>query len=128
MSIERIQPPGLVNLPLFTQVIRAGNTVYIAGQTAMNVDGRVVGPGDITAQATQVFENLKIALAAADANFSQLVKLTIYTTDAGYRDAISAVRRQYLGSPDPVTSTFLVVAGLALPDLLLEIEAIAVLD
>ena len=128
MPLERIQPEGIANLPTFTQVIKAGNTVYVAGQVALNAQGQVVGAGDITAQATQVFENLKIALAAAGAGFSHLAKITVYATDAGYRPAISAVRRQYLGSPDPVTSTFLVVAGLALPELLVEIEAIAVLD
>lgn len=128
MPHERIQPEGLVNLPGFTQVIKAGNTVYIAGQIALNAQGELVGAGDVTAQATRVFENLKIALAAAGAGFAQLVKLTVYVTDARFREDISKVRRQYLGSPDPVTSTFLVVAGLALPGLLLEIEAIAVLD
>ena len=128
MPLERIQPDGLVDLPSFTQVIKAGNTVYIAGQIALNARGELVGAGDITAQATQVFENLNIALAAAGANVSQLAKLTVYVTDVRYREAVAAVRRQYLGSPDPVASTFLVVAGLALPGLLLEIEAIAVLD
>ena len=128
MPLERIQPEGLANLPLFTQVIKAGNTIYIAGQIAMNAQGQIVGAGDINAQTTQVFENLKTALAAAGAQFSHLVKLTVYVTDAAYREPIAAVRRQYLGSPDPVTSTFLVVAGLALPQLLVEIEAVAVLD
>lgn len=128
MAIERIQPEGLVNLPLFTQVIRAGKTVYVAGQVALNAQGQTVGAGDISAQATQVFENLNTALAAAGAEFSDLVKITVYATDASYLQPIAAVRRRYLGSPDPVTSTFLVVAGLARPDLLLEIEAIAVLD
>jgi reactive intermediate/imine deaminase len=128
MPLERIQPQGLINLPTFTQVIKAGNTVYISGQIALNAQGELVGAGDITAQATQVFENLKIALAAAGAEFSHLVKLTVFVTDARYREPVAAVRRQYLGSPDPVASTFLVVAGLARPELLLEIEAIAVLD
>jgi enamine deaminase RidA (YjgF/YER057c/UK114 family) len=128
MPLERIQPQGLADLPTFTQVIKAGNTVYISGQIAFNAQGELVGAGDITAQATQVFENLKIALAAAGAGFAQLAKLTVFVTDGRYREAVSAVRRQYLGSPDPVTSTFLVVAGLARPELLLEIEAIAVLD
>jgi enamine deaminase RidA (YjgF/YER057c/UK114 family) len=127
MPLERIQPEGLVNLPLFTQVIKAGNTIYIAGQTALNAQRQVVGPGDITAQTTQVFENLKTALAAAGASFANLVKLTVYATDAAFLEPIRAVRERYLGSPDPVTSTFVVVAGLALPALLVEIEAIAVL-
>jgi enamine deaminase RidA (YjgF/YER057c/UK114 family) len=128
MPRERIQPTELVNLPTFTQVIRADKTIYVSGQTAWNVDRQVVGPGDITAQTTQVFENLKIALAAAGADFSHLVKVNVYATDAGYLPAIRAVRAKYLGTPDPVASTFVVVAGLAVPELLVEIEAIAVLD
>ena len=128
MSIERIQPHGLQGSPLFTHVIKAGNTVYVAGQVAMDQDGQIVGRGDVTAQATQVFENLQIALAAAGTNLSHLVRITIYATDAGFRDPIRDVRCRYLGSPDPVTSTFVVVAGLARPELLVEIDAIAVLD
>ncbi len=128
MPLERIQPHGLQDSSLFTHVIKAGNTVYVAGQIAVDQDGQVVGRGDVTAQASQVFENLQQALAAAGADLSHLVKITIYAMDAGFRDPIRDVRRRYLGSPDPVTSTFVVVAGLALPELLLEIDGVAVLD
>jgi enamine deaminase RidA (YjgF/YER057c/UK114 family) len=128
VPLERFQPDGLVNLPLFTQVVKAGNTVYIAGQTALDANGHVVGLDDISAQTTQVFENLEIALVAAGANFSNLVKLTIYATDARYLQPIAAVRRHYLGSPDPAPSTFVVISALARPELLVEIEAIAVLE
>ncbi len=128
MPLERIQPHGLQDSPLYTHVIKAGNTVYIAGQIAVDHDGHVVGRGDITAQATKVFENLQIALVAAGAEWSHLVKITIYATDARFRDPIADVRRRYLGSPVLVTSTFVVVAGLALPELLVEIDGVAVLD
>jgi len=128
MPIERPQPDGLQDTPLYRQVIKAGNTVYIAGQIAVDQDGQIVGRGDVTAQATQVFENLGKALAAAGADWSHLVKITVYVTDAGLRDPIREARRRYLGSPDPVVSTFVVVAALALPELLIEIEGIAVLD
>ncbi len=128
MELERIQPEGLLNLPLFTQVIKADTLVFVAGQTALNAERQVVGPGDVTSQTTQVFENLKSALDAAGADLSRLVRLTVYATDAAYLQPIAAVRQRYLGSPDPVTSTFVVVAGLALPELLVEIDAIAVLD
>jgi len=128
MPLERIQPHGLQDSPLYTHVIKAGNTVYIAGQIAVDHDSHVVGRGDITAQATQVFENLQRALTAAGADWSHLAKITIYATDAGFRNPITDVRRRYLGSPVPVTSTFVVVAGLALPELLVEIDAVAVLD
>ncbi|HLH73428.1 MAG TPA: RidA family protein [Chloroflexota bacterium] len=128
MPLERIQPAGLKNLPLFTHVVKAGNTVYLAGQVALDTDGQVVGRGDITAQAAQVFENLRTALAAVGANFSNLAKITVFATDVSFLRPIAEVRARYLGRPDPVASTFVVVAGLAWPEFLLEIEAIAVLD
>jgi reactive intermediate/imine deaminase len=128
MPIERIQPQGLAASPRYTHVVKAGNTVYLSGQIAMDAEGKIVGAGDVTAQATQIFENMKTALAAVGADFTHVVKVTVFATDGRFRDAISAVRQQYLGTPDPAASTFLVVAGLALPELLLEIEAIAVLD
>ena len=127
MSLERIQPAGLSKPPTYTHVIRAGNTVYIAGQTATDEQGQVVGKGDITAQTTQVFENLGKALAAVGADFSRLVKITVYLTDARFREAVAQVRSRYLGQTLP-TSTLVVVAGLASPDLLVEVEAVAVVE
>src|SRR5271165_5035677 len=112
MPIERIQPKGLMHLPAYTHVNKAGNTVYVAGQIALDENGKVVGVGDPAAQAEKVFENLRIALAAGGAGFTHLVKLTIYALDASYRPAIAEVRKKHLGWPDPVASTFLVVAGL----------------
>jgi enamine deaminase RidA (YjgF/YER057c/UK114 family) len=127
MPLERIQPAGLSKPATYTHVIKAGNTVYIAGQTASDAEGNVVGRGDITAQATQVFENLKAALASVGATFANLAAITVYVTDPRFREPLSAVRQKYLGDTLP-TSTLVVVAGLANPDYLLEISAIAVLD
>ena len=126
MPKERIQPPGLSRPPTYTHVVKAGNTVYLAGQTPVDEQGQVVGRGDITAQTTQVFENIKKALAAAGADFSDLVKITVYVTDPRFREALSDVRRRYLTDELPA-STLVVVAGLANPDYLVEIEAIAVI-
>ena len=128
MPLERIQPEGVHCLPLFTHVVKVGNFVYIAGQVALDAAGQIVGPGDISAQTRQAYENLKTALASVGADFSNLARITVYATDAGYRPAIAAVRREYLRSPDPVASTFVAVAGLALPEFLVEIDGVAVLD
>jgi enamine deaminase RidA (YjgF/YER057c/UK114 family) len=127
MPLERIQPAGLAKPPTYSHVIRAGNTVYIAGQTAQDEQGQVVGKGDVTAQARQVFENLKKALASVGADLSSLVKITVYLTDPRFREPVSEVRQQYLGGNLP-TSTLVIVAGLASPDYLLEIEGIAILS
>ena len=126
MSLERIQPTGLSRPANFSQVIRAGNTVYISGQTATDERGEVVG-SDITTQATQVFENLKAALGSVGATFADVAKITILITDARFRDAVVDVRRRYAVDALP-TSTLMVVAGLADPRYLVEIEAIAVVD
>jgi enamine deaminase RidA (YjgF/YER057c/UK114 family) len=127
MPIERIQPAGMAKPAAYSQVVRVGNTVYVAGQTSTNEQGQLVGVGDIRAQAVQVYENLKKALAAVDGTLENLVKITVYVTDARYRDAVAEVRTEYLGGTVPA-STLVVVAGLARPEFLLEIEGVAVVD
>jgi enamine deaminase RidA (YjgF/YER057c/UK114 family) len=127
MAKERIQPEGLHRPPSYSHVVKVGNTIYIAGQTSVNERGEVVGRGDIEAQAVQVFENLKKALASVGATFDDLVKITVLITDPRYRDAVTRVRAGYITGPLPA-STLVVCAGLANPDYLLEIEAIAALD
>ena len=128
MAVERIQPDGLATPPTYSHVVKAGNTIYIAGQVAQDERGQIVGAGDFVAQATQVFENLGKALAAAGAGFEHLVKTTVYVTDPRYRELLRDVRSRYLGSDALPASTLVVVAGLALPEYLLEIEAVAVVE
>ncbi len=99
MSVERIQPQGLTHPsspPSFTHVVKAGNTVYIAGQVARDAQGRLIGLGDIDAQIGQVFENIKTALGSVGADFGSLVKLTIYLTDARFRNNFREVSARYL--------------------------------
>jgi enamine deaminase RidA (YjgF/YER057c/UK114 family) len=127
MAVQRIQPDGLSRPPTYSQVVKAGNTIYIAGQVAQDEGGQLVGPGDFVAQANQVFENLAKALASAGAGFGDLVKTTIYVTDPRYREALRDVRSKYLGNTPLPASTLVVVAGLAQPEYLLEIEAVAVI-
>src|SRR5713226_9619821 len=127
MSVSRIDVPGLRKAPVYAHVVKAGNTIYVAGQVAQDENGLVVGRGDITAQATRVFENLKLALNAAGADFSNVVKINIYLTDPRFREPLGKVRAQYIRDPLPA-STLVVVAGLAEPDYLIEIEAVAVVE
>jgi enamine deaminase RidA (YjgF/YER057c/UK114 family) len=124
MAIDRIQPDELPEPPTFSHVVRAGNLVFIAGQVAQDAHGNLVGAGDFASQATQVFENLKRALASVGLDLTRLVKISIYITDARYRDALREVNRRYVPSDKPV-STLLVVAALARPEYLIEIDAIA---
>ncbi|HEV7662633.1 MAG TPA: RidA family protein [Chloroflexota bacterium] len=129
MTIERIQPPELPESPLYSHVVvaPAGRLVFVAGQVSQNARGELVGPGDFSAQATQVFENLSRALAAAGTDLKHLVKITIYVTDARFRDPLREVNRRFVPTDKPV-STLLVVAALAQPEYLIEIDAVAALD
>ena len=123
-----INPPGLSTPTGYSHVVEVtgGRTVYIAGQVALDEKGIVVGKGDFRAQAKQVFENLKVALGAAGANFSHVVKVNMYVTDMANVAALREVRGQYLTGNLPA-STLVQVGRLARDEFLLEIEAIAVL-
>jgi len=129
MPREIIQPEGVWDpRPRFAQVVRIGNQVYIAGQTAVDEKGNVVGKGDIEAQTRQIFRNLQKCLNAAGAGFDQVVKLNIYSTDLDAQlPALAKIRREYFPK-EPAASTTVQVPRLVHPDWLLEIEAIAVLE
>jgi 2-iminobutanoate/2-iminopropanoate deaminase len=127
MAREIIQPEGLWDpRPRFAQVVKIGNQVYVAGQTAVDEKGNVVGKGDIEAQTRQVFRNLQKCLESAGAGFDQVVKLNIYSTDLdAHLGTITKVRKEYFPK-EPVASTTVQVPRLVHPDWLIEIEAIAV--
>ncbi len=131
-ELRHIRPQGLNNTPAFTQVVaaRGGTTVYVSGQVSWAPDGSVLHPGDLEAQAVQVFENLALALGAAGAGFGDVAKFTVFvvglTPEA--RATISRVRGRYVTGPNPPASTMIGVAALAAPGMVLEIEAIAIVD
>jgi enamine deaminase RidA (YjgF/YER057c/UK114 family) len=127
MPREFIQPKGLRLAPTYTPTVKAGNTVYIAGMTAVNENGEVVGRGDPATQTRQVLDNMRVALQAAGADFGNVVKLTVYITDPRFREPVGQVRSEYFSDPKPA-STLIVCAGLADSAYLVEIEAIAVVD
>jgi 2-iminobutanoate/2-iminopropanoate deaminase len=106
--------------------ITGGSLLFIAGQTAVDRSGQVIGKGDIVRQTEQVFENLAAVLAAAGGSFDNLVMTTTYLTDLAYRQAYSAVRLKYYPRDAP-TSTLVVVKSLASEDYLIEIDGIAVI-
>jgi reactive intermediate/imine deaminase len=105
--------------------VSGGRTIYTAGQVAFDKAGKLVGKGDFGAQATQVFENLKLALAAAGATFDNVVKVTTYVTDMSQIQTLREIRGKYYGKTAPA-STLVEISKLANPDLMIEIEAIAV--
>lgn len=105
-------------------VVRAGNTVYLRGQTAMDLDGRIVGVGDPAAQAENAMRCAKVLLEEAGARLEDVVKVTIYITDRAYREPVYQVVGRWLKGVYPV-STGLIVQGLARPEYLMEIDVIA---
>ena len=110
----------------YSQAVRFGGTLYMSGQTPIDpATGKLVD-GDITAQARQVFENLKAVLAAADATFDNVVRVGIYLTDLGNFAAVNEVMKQYFHEPFPARST-IGVAALPL-GAQVEIDMIAAFD
>ncbi len=127
---ERLQPKGLSDpRPRYTQAImtKPSRLLFIAGQTAVDANGNIVGKGDIEAQVKQVYENIKTVLNDVGGSLQDLVKTTTYITDIKYRDGLGKVRSRFY-EKDPPTSTLIVVKGLAREEFLVEIEGIAVLD
>jgi enamine deaminase RidA (YjgF/YER057c/UK114 family) len=106
-------------------VTGTGRLVAISGQVAFDASGQVIGAGDPSAQARQVFENLRRCLAAAGATFGDVIKFTYFVTDMAYLPAVRAVRDEFLAGAQPPASTAVQVVALAWPELLLEIEALA---
>ena len=110
----------------YSQAVRVGNTLYTSGQTPIDpATGKLVH-GDISAQARQVFENLKAVLAAADASFENVVRVGIYLTDLGNFAAVNEVMKQYFREPYPARST-IGVASLPL-GAQVEIDMVAAFD
>jgi enamine deaminase RidA (YjgF/YER057c/UK114 family) len=122
--------PGSVHSPQahYSHVARAGHTLYISGQLAMDRSGAVVGLGDARAQARQCYENLAAILAHYGGSFRHLLKTTTYITHWGYRPLVAAARDELFPAPPYPANTLIVVQGLAEPHFLVEIEGIAVLD
>lgn len=127
-GLARIIDPGWSwddKLPL-AQAKQIGNTIYVSGQVAFNAQGKLVGKGNMKTQTRQVFRNIKAVLRAAGAKMEHVVKINTYITDADkFMDMLEA--RGDIFGDNPPASTAVVVAGLAFPGLLIEVEAIAVI-
>lgn len=105
-----------------------GRLVVVSGQVAQDGAGQLVGPGDPDAQARQVFANIGRCLAAAGADFGDIVKLGVYVLDVAYLPAVRAARDAVIDTARPPASTAVQVAALFAPGYLIEIEAWALVD
>lgn len=131
MSIEHINPPEMHSNPGFSQgiVVPGGSKLlFIGGQNAVNAKGEVVGIGDVAAQAAQAIDNLLTVLKAAGGEINDLVEVSILMVDGqDLRAAYGAWLGRAGAVRKPATVNFAKVSGLALPDYLIEVKAIAVL-
>lgn len=128
-AVRFIKADNLPPAPGYSQAveIRPGSRmIYIAGQVAMDHSGKLVGEGDLRAQATQTFENLKAALQASGATFENVVKLNSYLVDMSQLPAFREVRDKYVNTSNPPASTAVQVSRLFREGFLVEVEAIAV--
>ena len=134
MTIEVFNPPGLMQPTTYRQVSVATGSrmVFLAGQVARDAEGKAVGAGDLAEQTAQVFKNVAIALEGVGASFADVAKLTAFVVDykpEKMREIGEGLRRAGLDlATDMLRPTTLVgVAALFEPDILIEVEAIAVL-
>lgn len=130
MRVLHINPKEMHPATGYTHIVsveKPERIVYIAGQVAKNQKGELVGIGDLEAQTRQVYENLSSILKSMGATFADVVKQNIYTTQLDQIDIIRKVRDQYIPPNHAPASTIVGVAGLAIKELLIEIEMIAAL-
>ena len=128
-NIDFINPDQLLKNPAFSQIAVTkgrGDTIYIGGQNAITKDLEIIGKGDIAKQTEYILNNIEVALHACNASLDDLFKLTIYIVQGqdvkkGFEGAQAFLKK--LSHP-PVISG-IIVAGLANPDYLVEIEAVA---
>lgn len=107
-----------------SQGFRIDDLIIISGQAAINDNGEIVGENDFDLQAEQTFKNVQAVLEAGGSSLENIIKVTIYLTDMNYFPKIIELREKYFTKPFPA-DTIVEVSSLALPELLIEIEAIA---
>ena len=118
--------PGQTITNEMSMAVRAGNLVFLRGQTGFTLDGGFVGLGDAGAQADQAMQNVRVLLEEAGARMEHICKISTYIADRADRTAVYQVVGRHLGSIAPV-GTGLIVNGLALPEMLVEIDVDAVI-
>ena len=129
-QVQHINPDNLSKNPAFTQVVAVtgpGKTIYVGGQDAVDASGTIIGKGDVKAQVEQVFKNLQTALEASGAGLEHIVKWNIYIVQGQpLRPAFEASQKIWGGRPNRPAISVMFVAGLANPEFLVEVDAIAV--
>jgi 2-iminobutanoate/2-iminopropanoate deaminase len=124
---SEIRVPALAEpISHYTDAVRAGELLFVSGCVPVDGEGKLV-PGDVVAQARQVFDNVREVLDAAGAGFADVVKVTVFLTDVDDRAAVNTVRQEVFGDVRPA-STLVEVSRLAIPGARIEVEAIALIQ
>lgn len=127
-AVRFVNVPALGRAPGYSHVaeVRGGRTIYLSGQIAVDTQGQTVGEGDFTAQARKVFQNITHALVEVGLTFDAVVKLTFFLIDVKNLPEMRAVRDEFVNLDSPPASSAVQVVALVRPELLIEVEAIAV--
>jgi enamine deaminase RidA (YjgF/YER057c/UK114 family) len=130
VEVTHVNPEGMHNNSAFSQAViveGSARTIYVGGQNAVDADGQIVGSGDLAAQTEQVYKNLETVLAASGATLHDIIKWTIYVVQGqDITPGFAVFQRVWGTSARPPAISVVMVAGLANPEFLVEIEAIAV--
>ena len=130
-QVQYINPPALNHNPAFTNVVKVtgpAKTVYVGGQDAVDQSGAIVGKGDIKKQTEQILTNIQVALAAAGARLEHVIKWNLYVVQGqSLQEGFEVFQRVWGSRPNPPAISMAFVPGLAHPDFLAEMDAIAVI-
>ncbi len=111
----------------YANAVKKGNMVFVSGTVGMDKDGNLIKPNDIRAQTRQTFENIKSVLHEAGATMDDVMKVTVFLKNTSDYEGMNEVRKEFFPNTLPA-STAVAIADFMLPELLVEIEAIAVID
>ena len=125
---QHITPSSMPSTAGFSQVVKAGNTIYIAGQVALTADRELVGAGDAEAQVRQTWRNIQSAVESVGGTLANVVKTTTFVTSIDHISATRKVRADLFPDGNAPPGTIVEINRLSLPEAMVEIEAIAVLD
>jgi len=127
MPVRKITTPAVPEPPggIFSNCLIVGDQIFLSGITASGPDGKPVGGADMYAQSKAVLGKIQHLVEAAGGTVADIVKMTVYVTDIAQRPAFGKARAEFFGEPKPC-STLVEVKGLVAPDLLVEVDAVAI--
>jgi reactive intermediate/imine deaminase len=126
---NRFLKPDTLPAPFgYSQVVESTGTriIHVAGQVPLNAQNELVGEGDFQAQVRQAFENVRLALEATGMTFNEVVKMQFFLTDMAYLPQVREVRDEYINTDQPPASTSVQVVALFRPDVMFEMDVVAI--